>query len=184
MNGHLERMLDAYLDGELENGGKRRAEAHLKECAACRAELGRRRALSEMLQAAAAPAEGKSEQRFTAEVGLRKAARPGVRRSAWWVMAPPVALFLAWAFVQSALILDSALQWIPGAEDALRDGLAAMSGSDLLPQIARGWTVPAFPVPGAWDSIFLTAILLGIGVLFTGWFAGWIFGQRAAGSQE
>jgi len=39
MNGHLNEQLSAYLDGELNELDRARAEAHLAECGECRAEL-------------------------------------------------------------------------------------------------------------------------------------------------
>ena len=184
MNGHLDQWLDAYLDGELNEGQQRRAEAHLETCPDCRAELEMRRGLSTLLRFAAQPAGAKSEQRFVSEISLRlprkTAAKPAGRPGAVWVMAPPVALFLAWSFIQSVMIVVGILQWIPGTGDALRSGLGAVS-EGLFPESVGGWTLPA---PSIWDSAVLVAALVGIGVLFTGWFAGWIVSQRTAGSHK
>jgi anti-sigma factor RsiW len=190
MNGHLGQLLDAYLDGELGNGQKRRAEAHLGACAECRAELIRRRALSRMLQAAPAPAGGKSEQRFVAEIALRlqrkaAAVRPALRPAAVAWAAVPVGLFLAWAFVQSAAIVVDALEAIPGVENVLRNDLAASVPQIAVPD-AVGDLFRTFAVQGfvSWDNVVLTLALIGIGLLFTGWFAGWWVSQRAAGSHR
>jgi anti-sigma factor RsiW len=185
MNGHLEQWLDAYLDGELDAIQILQADAHLKNCQACRMELEQRRALSQILREAPAPAFGKSDQRFVSEIALRlprtaPAIRPESRPTAVWVMVPPFALFLAWAFIQSAMIVVGALQWLPGLEDAIRDGFEA----GWIPESAAGLALPALPAPGVWDVVFLTAALVGIGMLFTGWFAGWWAGQRTAGSQQ
>jgi anti-sigma factor RsiW len=182
MNGHLEQWLDAYMDGELDAVQIRQAEAHLKSCPACALELGQRRALSQVLREAPAPAGGKSEQRFVSEIALRlprtmPAIRAVGRPTAVWMMAPPVALLLAWAFIQSAMIAVGALQWLPGVEDSVRNGF----GAGWMPEFAA---VPALPVPGVWDAVVLAAALVVIGMLFTGWFAGWWVGQRAAGSQQ
>ena len=185
MNGHLEQWLDAYLDGELNGSQTRQAEAHLESCPACRASLEQRRALSRVLRDAPTPAVGKSDQRFVSEIALRlprtaPAIRPEGRPTAVWMMAPPVALFLAWAFIQSAMIVIAALEWLPGVEDAVWNGIRA----GLMPESAAGLALPALPAPGVWDVVILAAALVGIGMLFTGWFAGWWVGQRTAGSQQ
>ncbi|MFN2299919.1 MAG: anti-sigma factor family protein [Anaerolineales bacterium] len=190
MNGHLGRRLDAYLDGELANGERRRAEAHLEGCPECRAELERRRALSEILRADTPPKGRKSEQRFVAEVALRlprkaSAGRPMVLKpSVRWLILP-VALILGWAFLQAVLLVTSALEWIPGAEETLQEGLNAMIPQLPLPEILRDgvqWlAVPGF---GAWDDIALLVAMAAVGLLFTGWFAGWWVGQRASGSHR
>jgi anti-sigma factor RsiW len=186
MNGHLGQLLDAYLDGELGNGQKRQAEAHLEGCPACRGELAQRQALSAMLQAAPSPAGGKNEQRFVAEIALRLPRKAAAVRPASVVwMGIPVALVLAWAFVQAAAIVVNALEVIPGAEDTLRNGLSAGVAQISMPDIVRDglqWlSVPGF---GSWDNVALWMALIGIGLLFTGWFAGWWISQRAAGSQR
>ena len=190
MNGHLEQWLDAYLDGELDAAQVRQAEAHLKNCPACTTELAERRALSQVLREAPAPAVGKSEQRFVSEIALRlprkeAAIRPTGRTAAVAWMAIPVALVMAWAFVQAAAILVDALEVIPGVEDTLRNGLAASVPQLTMPDIIRDglqrFSVPGF---GSWDDLALMMALIGIGVLFTGWFAGWWVSQRAAGSQR
>lgn len=45
-----EALLDAYLDGELDEPSRQAVEAHLRGCAACRSEHDRQRALSEALR--------------------------------------------------------------------------------------------------------------------------------------
>ncbi|MBN1438795.1 MAG: zf-HC2 domain-containing protein [Anaerolineales bacterium] len=185
MNGHLGQLLEAYLDGELGNGERRRAEEHVKACPECRAELERRRALSMLLKSAPAPAGGKSEQRFVSEIALRlqrkAAARLAGRPHAMWITAPPVALFLAWAFVQSAAIVAEILQWIPDLNDALQAALSA-AGQGRIPETGGEFALSAIPTPGIWDAAALMMLMIGIGVLFTGWFAGWCAGQQTAGS--
>jgi anti-sigma factor RsiW len=190
MSGHLGQLLDAYLDGELANGRKRQTEAHLEACPECREELARRRALSSMLQAAPDPAGGKSEQRFVSEIALRlprkpAAAKPALRSSAVACGLVPVGLFLAWAFVQAAAVVVDALEMILGAENVLRNDLAASIPRIAVPGAVRnmlwGFTVQGFV---SWDNVALTAALIGIGLLFTGWFAGWWVSQRIAGSHR
>jgi anti-sigma factor RsiW len=190
MNGHLEELLDAYLDGELSASQRRQAEAHLKDCPDCRAELEQRRALSPVLQTAPACAGGKSEQRFVAEVCMRMARKtaaqpPAGRVSAAVWMAVPVTLALAWAFVQAVMIVVDAVEVIPGAEEVLRNSLAASIPQFEVPAALReGLQRFAVPGIGSWDDIALMMVLVGIGVLFTGWFAGWWVSQRAAGSHR
>jgi anti-sigma factor RsiW len=186
MNGHLEQLLDAYLDGELDASQMRRAESHLEGCPECRGELERRRVLSAILQAAPAPAGGKSEQRFVSEIALRlprksAAVRPGIHAfSAAWTMIPAVALFLAWAFLQSAAIVVDAVNWIPGAENALQAGLMASVPQISIPDLGGASLAGLI----SWDGAALTVALIGIGLLFIGWFAGWWVSQRAAESQQ
>jgi anti-sigma factor RsiW len=190
MNGHLKELLDAYLDGELNASQRRQAQAHLQGCPECRAELERRRALSSTLRADPMPAGGKSEQRFVAEVSMRMPrkvapAHPAVRPAAVAWMGIPVALGLAWAFVESAAIVVDAVKVIPGAEEALQNSLAASIPQIEMPELLRdGLRWFALPGVGSWDDIALMLALIGIGVLFTGWFAGWWVSQRTAGSQR
>jgi predicted anti-sigma-YlaC factor YlaD len=190
MNGHLKELLDAYLDGELNASQRRQAEAHLEGCPECRSELEQRRALSSILRADPMPAAGKSEQRFTAEVSMRMARKPAASRTAnrtaaavW--MAVPVTLALAWAFVQAVSIVVDTVEVIPGAEEVLQNNLLASIPQVEMPQALRdGLQWFAMPGFGSWDDIALMMALIGIGVLLTGWFAGWWVSQRAAGSQR
>jgi anti-sigma factor RsiW len=189
MNGHLGQWLDAYLDGEMDDARKVRVEAHLQSCAQCRGELERRRALSGILQADPFPAGGKSEQRFVSEIALRlprkpAAVRPRIRVSSMvWGAAPAAVLFLAWAFLQAAAVVVEAVNWIPGAENALQAGLLAPLPRFSMPDFG-GQPLVALPGWVSWDGVVLTAALVGIGLLFTGWLAGWWISQRAAGSHQ
>jgi anti-sigma factor RsiW len=188
MNGHLEHWLDAYLDGELADSQIRQAEAHLKICPACKAELEQRRALSPLLRAEP-PAEGlKSESRFVAEVGLRLQRKPAVRRA---TARPavivggmiPIALTLVWVFLQTVMIVSGMVEWIPGAGEALTGRLSAGIPQLPLPEIVRegiGWL--GTPGWGGWSALSGWITLLVVSLLFTGWFIGWWVSQRTSGS--
>ena len=188
MNGHLEHWLDAYLDGELSASQIRQAEAHLESCPTCKAELEQRRALSPLLRAESAAEGLKSEQRFVAEIGLRLQRKPDIRRKAArpaviaWGMIP-IALTLVWVFDQTVMIVSGVMGWIPGAGEALTEGLSAGIPWLPLPEVVRegiGWL--GAPGLGGWNALSGWITLLVVSLLFTGWFAGWWVSQRPSGS--
>ena len=111
MNEHVTAWLEAYQDGELQGQRRRQVEAHLTECAACRAELERLRALTALLQESPAAESLTPPDRFVAQVGLRLPRRP--ERPAWaralevgWKLTP-VGLLGAWAFGHVVLSVAS-----------------------------------------------------------------------------
>ena len=165
MNGHLEQWLDAYRDGELNDLQTRQAEAHLESCPACRAELDQRRALSALLRAEPSAAGLKSESRFVAEVGLRLQREPAVRRGsirlsavAWGMI--PVALTLAWVFIQAAFFVSGVVESIPGAGEAVTQGLSAG-----IPQARRIGGCPGNPAMAGHSGMGWLECCLSVGQL-------------------
>jgi predicted anti-sigma-YlaC factor YlaD len=109
MNEHVTPWLAAYHDGELKGRRLRQVEAHLAECAACRAELNELHCLSALMQESPAAEGLLPPERFVAQVGLRLERRP--TQPAWqrtletgWRLAP-AGLVGAWAFVQAVFIV-------------------------------------------------------------------------------
>lgn len=169
MSRHVLDWLGAYHDGELRGDRLRRVEAHLRACAACRAELEALESLSALLQASPAMPARTAPERFVAQVQLRLSARPGpsdgarLMRAAWTGL--PLALLGVWAFFQSVLLVSGlallALPWAGGA-----------------PEVGT----PAWPVGGGLVELFvlevgLTVVLAG---LLWGWLAGWWAARRTS----
>lgn len=122
MKGHVTAWLEAYYDGELVGFRARQVEAHLAECAVCRAQLEELGRLTALLQESPKAVEITSPERFVAQVGLR-VAQDGLRvaqnerlpsrpeRHPWrraleigWQLTP-VGLVGAWAFVQAVFLV-------------------------------------------------------------------------------
>ena len=105
--------LQAYHDGEVAQLDRARIEAHLAECAACRAELQAIEALSLLLQVAPPLEERLGEDRFVAQVGLRIVRRPAPSSAqralaVGWRMAPAL-LVAAYLFLQVAAMLAGSI---------------------------------------------------------------------------
>lgn len=79
-NGHVRHLIDAYLDGELGLERSLEVEAHLGQCALCRADHESRRAVSNAVKAGA--------PRFAAPERLRQAVLAGINGSAAAPAAP------------------------------------------------------------------------------------------------
>ena len=180
MNGHADRWIDAYLDGEMPTLQQRHAEAHLAHCPACRELLAQRHSLSSLLQEAP-PAVGlKPEKQFVAEVGLQLARQPSVIlprgkavNLAWYFV--PLALLFILAFTQVVFILSSVLALIPGAQTVLLGQTAALSSLPVsLPDAANTLLGQAgvFDLAG-WSWLTGPVIFFLIGLLYLGWLASW-----------
>lgn len=190
MNEHIDVWLDAYLDGELPAVQSRQVEAHLDDCPACRQRLEQRRGLSLLLAGAPGANDLKPEGRFVAEVELQLRRRgpavpPKIRatRLGWALF--PVGLLLAAVFVQAVLILSTAVEWIPGARQALAAPESLLSVIPALPEPASGvlGLVRLVELPSvSWIS--LTVILAMIAVLYVGWLATWWARNRQADSRS
>lgn len=158
MMQHISDWISAYHDGELRGARLQAVEAHLQDCAACRAELETLRRLSALLLGNPVAASQNSPDSFVAQVGLRLQGRPALpashnsRSPVGW-LAPLIVVGL-WAFGQAVLLLSQWLLvfWQPG--------------------------VSILPV------LFLKAgFTLFVGVLLWGWLAGWVVYQRWQFSQ-
>jgi anti-sigma factor RsiW len=162
MSEHMTAWLSAYYDGELKGRQLRQVEAHLSDCAPCRAELDRLRVLSAMLRESPAASGLMPPEQFVAQVGLRlprKPDRPVSQRAllaAWWIA--PLVLLGVWVFLQTVVIVTGVTR--VALDLSLGGELAAM----LLP-VESG---------GLWEGVRLNLILPGvIGLLYWSWLASW-----------
>jgi anti-sigma factor RsiW len=109
MNDHINGWLAAYFDDELPEGRARFVRAHLEVCEACRTELASLGRLRQLLGTPPEASDLQPAKRFAGQVGLRlerRQARPIMQRAlkaAWGSI--PVALLIAWAFMQALLAL-------------------------------------------------------------------------------
>jgi anti-sigma factor RsiW len=110
MPNHVTEWLNAYLDGELQNGRLRTVEAHLAECGVCQAELQSLRALSGLLHEVPRP-EFTPPERFATQVNLLLPHKPSAATGSrlfeigWWMI--PVGLLAAWAFISTAVLVGN-----------------------------------------------------------------------------
>jgi intracellular sulfur oxidation DsrE/DsrF family protein len=89
------RLLNAYIDGELELQGALAVEAHLDGCARCRAASQSAQALRAAMARACEPAVAPARLRHAVRAGLSAAAAaPQRTRVAWLAAAPGVAALL------------------------------------------------------------------------------------------
>jgi hypothetical protein len=192
MNEHVTTWLGAYHDGELKGFRLRQVEAHLADCATCRAELEQLQTLTTLLQASPA-AEGLTpSERFVAQVGLRLPRHP--TQPVWkrtlelgWRLAP-VGLLGAWVFVQTTFLVTKIVM------GALRMGLGGELAAELLPTLQPGLSlsklfgssgaslgdVGKFIVqllngggPLGWGVMLNLGSLVVIGLLYWSWLASW-----------
>jgi len=192
MSEHINKWINAYLDGELSGKRLAQVEIHLSECAECQVELASLQALSNALNDASLP-KFLSAERFAANVALnlpRKQTK-SLSRSAleitWWLM--PVALTFAWLFIHTTLVLTN---WV-----------GAAGGLGLLNNPTAAWLIPAAPqetlftlVLGQFGMMnssglelldafeaFADSIVwqVAIALLYVGWIATWWARQRRRG---
>lgn len=192
MTGHVMIWLGAYVDGELRGRRLRQVEAHLEDCAACRAELESLRALSALLGESPSPATLTPPERFVVQVGLRLPRRP--ERSSWqktleigWQLAP-LGLFGAWAFLQAVLAVAGVVLLLQsfglGGEVLAGLPMAAPAG----PSLAEIFTLSAPGLDGVgritlyllkdggplgWGITLYLVSLAVIGLLCWSWLASW-----------
>lgn len=180
MNEHIDRWLEAYLDGELSAAHQRQVEAHLETCQACRDQLAQDRSLSSLLRSMPPAGDLKPEKQFASEVGLRLVRRPSSPVSPakalyfGWLLVP-LFLFIALTFLQATFILSFILPFFPGLNQALLAHTAIWpSLSTTLPTGISG-LLGLFGINNILDWNWLTSLLaLGcIGLLYLGWLASW-----------
>jgi|GEM_PF-5952384 len=83
MQEHVEHLLDQYYDHELNARQRLRVQAHLEQCASCRAQLARIERLSQVMADYSLPATLTSAETFRARVMLRVARRKRPPRGTW-----------------------------------------------------------------------------------------------------
>ena len=191
MTRHVIEWLGAYQDGELSQARCQLVEAHLEDCAACRAELEALRGLSALVRQEPAPSPSLSRERFAAQVGLRlprSSAQPGWRpalRLGW--QALPALLVGGWAFVQALGIVAGLVMlalWVGLGGQSLSQALAAPAP---LTSLSGMFDLPlTFGLPLEWGWIDSFALLLALQfgaalvvcLLLGGWLAGWWVSRR------
>ena len=184
---HVKQWLDKYLDSELAPVQRATVEAHLEQCPDCQGRLNQRRSLTMLLQEALPAAGLKPAGQFVAEVALQLKPAAAHRPAAlpWSWQAVPLALLLAWTFLQTISVMSSLLAAIPGAEQTAQSSvqelpavlgsaqagaLAALVSSDLAD---LGIDLVALFAPVSWGWLANLAALALIGLLYASWLAGW-----------
>lgn len=192
MTQHVATWLGAYRDGELRGLRLRQVETHLADCATCRTELARLRALAALMQESTAAGDLTPPERFVAQVGLRlppRQAAPAWQRALkiGWQLAP-LGLIGTWAFVQAVFIVAGVVL------GALRMGLGGDLAASTLPALQGGpglgglfglsdasLTDPAQIAlralgnggPLGWGVTLYLVLLVLIGLLYWSWLASW-----------
>jgi anti-sigma factor RsiW len=180
MNGHIDRWLEPYLDGELTLSQKQQVESHLARCSDCRERLSQAQSLSSLLREAPPATELKTERQFVAEIGLQLDRRPDrgphplpIGQLAWLLI--PVGSCLIFVFFQTQFVMGLLIQFVPGLKEI------TLSQTAFLPVLP--FSLPG-PVSGLvaligifnlFDWNWLTS-LIGLGcisLLYLGWLASW-----------
>ena len=187
MSEHVDAWLTAYVDGELYGRQLRHVEAHLAECAHCRAELETLQALSSLLQESPAAKPVTSPDRFVAQVGLQLPRRSEHRTGratfeAGWQLAP-LGLLVVWACLQGVFLISRGLLIIIGL------GLGQDVMTTLLPIVPA----PSANGPGDVLRVVLSAlssatllqvtVFLFVGLLACSWLASWWVRQQRQSSK-
>jgi len=192
MTEHVTTWLGAYHDGELRGLRLRQVEAHLAQCATCREDLERLRALATLLQESPAAENLMPPERFVAQVGLQlprrpeRSARQRALETGWRLV--PLGLLGTWAFVQAVFAVAG------GVLVALRMGLGGDVVAGLLPASQQGLSLSEiFSLSGAslgdvgrmmlrllgnggplgWGVTLNLVSLFVIGLLYWSWLASW-----------
>jgi anti-sigma factor RsiW len=130
--GTVQRKLDAYAAEELTPSLRRKMEAHLEACPACRRELARLRELATLLADAPAPPpvpDGFAE-RLMAKAPRRLAERQAAPRPAWhplrwWAEAPAMMRAAAAAVLLIGLAAGTLMGWQTSQRAATSQTMAA-----------------------------------------------------------
>lgn len=193
MNGHISVWLEAYHDGELDGRRLHQVESHLAQCAACRAELERLRALSTLLQTSPAVSRLTPPERFVAQVGLRLPRcqvhpLPDRAASIGWRLTP-VGLLGAYAILQVVFIIAGILSFALRLGDEPARQSAAWFNS--LGTGLNNLAPIGLPVLGHglfnWGSMLYLGLIAVIGLLYWSWLATWWVRQQhrpQAGREE
>jgi anti-sigma factor RsiW len=155
MTDHVTTWLAAYHDGELTGRRAKKVEAHLAECALCRAELESLRALSAFLQEGPTPEGLLPPEQFVAQVGLRLPRRPQrplgqrVALTGWRLV--PLAVLGTWLFLQTVYVVAWMVRLIPGLELGLVVDFLPLSVGDVWRLVLANLIVPMVLVLLYWS---------------------------------
>lgn len=111
MNEHVNTLLGAYMDGELDGQADKQVRTHLAVCKECQKELSDLKRLSGLLRDVPKPVRLSSASQFAARVNLRLPDRPVManskasRQSIWWLI--PILLLSVWVVIQIASLLTT-----------------------------------------------------------------------------
>jgi hypothetical protein len=178
--------LTAYYDGQLDGARRERVEAHLRECAECRAELEAWNALSHALTAAPLPrADLSNPADFWSGVQARLAPRDAApdapsARAMLLRWAPGLALLALNGLLQVAAVAGTVLTAVPTRLWPAPEWLNQLYG--LAGSMGLGWL--AWLVPGNWIGLGVIALSLtvsaGLAVLYLAWLGyEWRYGAAA-----
>ena len=187
MPNHVTEWLNAYLDGELQNGRLHMVKAHLVECKTCQAELRSLQDLSELLHKVPQP-EFTSPERFATQVNLllpqKPVATPRNRllELGWWLI--PIGLLAAWTFISTAGIvsnlfsaannfglLDSTAAWLVSGSSESANWTSTLGQFSLLEGNGLQW----FRVTESYSRNVIPQFVwqVSIAVLYLAWMAVW-----------
>jgi hypothetical protein len=135
MHEDMRKLLNAYLDGELNGTRLLEIELHLASCEYCQSEIKELRLVSDLLQAAPIP-EFMPAERFVSNLTFHLPRRtmrdlpPKPGSLAWWLI--PAGLLGAWLFVQTVItltnlvmaantigLLGQAANWLGGGQQTI-----------------------------------------------------------------
>jgi predicted anti-sigma-YlaC factor YlaD len=186
MNGHMSEDIQAYADRELSITRMHAIEAHLADCAECRALLDQQQRLAALLQAW----KPLPESVAPVQIALPEQARPVLPRvlKLSWQLAPMVFVGI-WTFGQALAIVGSLLQGV--IHPVVDSGLWLLAGRnpwmmtfsfgsyliDAWLELSSANNLVLQFSEGVLISIGLSlGVSLLVGVLFSGWLAsGWAY---------
>ena len=118
--GHVDELLIDHLRGDLDAGERARVEAHLADCAACRAARASYARLVGALARTGPPAPPIHWGAYRAELRERHRARAAAGRGARWAwLARPVPALVAAALVAALVVAGLPGLHAPGTPDPL-----------------------------------------------------------------